>query len=142
MKKISKFSLKKQTSPYEAWQLKSELWVNGERTGKYVPGFVIEAQYSFKEFYLLVTSWDCVYEESQEFLLLSHDLDVLSKKHVGEIYSSVRIEYHEAVAVNQVLFHCNRDLDVLITADTGLLPSFPPVLKMQKINRTVTAAAK
>ena len=135
MKKISTFSLKKQTSPYEAWQLKSELLINGERTDKFVPGFVIEAQYSFKDFYLIVTSWDCAYEESQEFLLLSKDLEVLSKKHIGELYSTVWIEYHEIVAKNQVLFHCNGDMDVLITAKTGRLPSFPPVLKMQKINR-------
>ena len=141
MKKISKFSLKQQSSPYEAWQLKSELWVNGEPTGKFIPGFVIEAQYSFKDYYLLVTSWDCAYEESQEFLLLSNDLEVLSKKHVGEIYSTVCIEYHEAVTENQVLFHCNSDLDVLITAKTDLLASFPPVLKMQKINRAHNAVA-
>lgn len=137
MKNISLFSFKKQTSSYETWKLKSELWKDGKRSGKYVPGFVIEAQYSYKDYYLIVTSWDCPYEESQEFLLLSKDLDVLSKKHVGQIYSTVWIENHEIVADDQVMFHCNGGLDVLITTKTGLLPSFPPSLKMKKINRVM-----
>lgn len=140
MKSTSLLSLKKHSSPYEKWQLKSELLKDGKRTGKYVPGFVIEAQYVYKDHYLIVTSWDCAFEESQEFLLLSKKLDVLSKKHVGEIYSTVWIESHEVVADDQVLFHCNGDLDVLITANTGLLPSFPPMLKMQKLNRVMSTA--
>ena len=142
MKKISLFSLKKPASPYETWHLKSELLINKKQTGKYVPGFSLEAQYAFKDYYLIVTSWDCAYEESQEFLLLSKNLDVLSKKHVGEIYSTVWIESHEAVTDDQVLFHCNSDLDILITAKTDLLPSFPPVLKMQKKNRASIDVAK
>ena len=142
MKTISLFSLTKQTSLYEAWQLKSELLKNGKCTGKFVPGFRIEAQYAYKDFYLIATSWDCDFEDSQEFLLLSKDLDVLSKKHVGEIYSTVWIENHEVVADDQVLFHCNGHLDVLITAKTGLLPSFPPKLKMQKINRAMSTTVK
>ena len=79
--------------------------------------------------------WDCPYEESQEFILLSKDLTVLCKKHIGHIYSTVILENHEAVAEDQVLFHCNNDVDILVTAKSGLLHSSPPFFTTKKIKR-------
>ncbi len=135
MKKISVFSFNQQPGPYETWSLCSELIMNEKRTGKYVPGFVISAQYAYKDLYLIVTSWDCPYEESQEFILLSKDLTVLCKKHIGHIYSTVILESHEAVAEDQVLFHCNDGVDILVTAKSGLLHSSPPFFTTKKIKR-------
>lgn len=135
MKKISLFSFNRQPGPYETWSLCSELIMNEKRTGKYVPGFVIGAQYTYKDLYLIVTSWDCPYEESQEFILLSKDLTVLCKKHIGHIYSTVILESHEAVAEDQVLFHCNDGVDILVTAKSGLLHSSPPFFTTKKIKR-------
>ena len=141
MKKISCFSFKPQPGPYETWSLCSELILNGNPTGKYVPGFVIGAQYAYKDLYLLVTSWDCPYEESQEFILLSKDLTVLCKKHIGHIYSTVIIESHEAIAEDQVLFHCNNDVDILVAAKSGLLHSSPPFFTAKKIKREARSVA-
>ena len=135
MKEISLFSFNQQPGPYETWSLCSELIISGERTGKYVPGFVIGAQYAYKDLYLIVTSWDCPYEESQEFILLSKDLTVLCKKHIGHIYSTVILESHEAIAEDQVLFHCNDGVDILVTAKSGLLHSSPPFFTTKKIKR-------
>ena len=50
MKEISAFTFNRQPGPYETWSLCSELIMNNEQTGKYVPGFVIEAQYAYKDF--------------------------------------------------------------------------------------------
>ena len=140
MKKISSFSFNTQPGPYETWSLCSELIKDGKRTGKYVPGFVIGAQYAYKDLYLIVTSWDCPYEESQEFILLSKDLTVMCKKHIGHIYSTILLEAHEAVAEDQVLFHCNDDVDILVTAKAGLLHSSPPFFTTKKIQREIVTA--
>ncbi|MDH3608545.1 MAG: hypothetical protein OEQ24_04785 [Gammaproteobacteria bacterium] len=140
MKEISSFLFKPQPGPYETWSLCSELIMDGKRTGKYVPGFVIGAQYAYKDLYLIVTSWDCSYEESQEFILLSNDLTVLCKKHIGHIYSTILLEGHEPVAEDQVLFHCNDDIDILVTAKSGLLHSSPPFFTTQKIRREIATA--
>lgn len=142
MKKISTFSFKQQLGPYETWSLCSELIMNGKRTGKYVPGFIIGAQYAYKDLFLLVTSWDCPYEESQEFILLSKDLTVLCKKHIGHIYSTVLLEDHEPIAEDQVLFHCNNDTDILVTAKSGLLHSSPPFFTTKKIKREIMSAVQ
>ena len=140
MKEISSFSFKAQQGPYETWSLCSELIKDGKRTGKYIPGFVIGAQYAYKDLYLIVTSWDCPFEESQEFILLAQDLTVLCKKHIGHIYSTVQLESHETVAEDQVIFHCNDDLDILVTAKSGLLHSSPPFFTTKKIRRNIASA--
>ncbi len=140
MQEISFFSFQQQTGPYETWSLCSELIMDGEKTGKYIPGFVIGAQYAYKDLYLIVTSWDCPYEESQEFILLSKDLTVLCKKHIGHIYSTITLESHEAVAEDQVLFNCNDDIDILVTIKSGLLHSSPPFFTTKKIKREILSA--
>ena len=140
MREISCFSFKPQPGPYESWSLCSELIQDGKRTGKFVPGFVIGAQYAYKDLYLIVTSWDCPYEESQEFILLSKDLTVLCKKHIGQIYSTVILESHEAIAEDQVLFHCNDGMDIIVTAKSGLLHSSPPFFTTKKIKREIVSS--
>jgi len=42
MNKITNFSFKPQPGPYETWSLCSELIKDDKRTGKTVPGFVID----------------------------------------------------------------------------------------------------
>lgn len=138
MKEISLFSFKKPHSPYEAWKLESELLMNAKHTNICIPGFFIEAQYAYKNLYLIVTSWNCCYEDSLEILLLSKELQVISKKHIGQIYSSVLLESHEVIAEDRVLFHCNHGLDILITAKSGLLFPSPPILLLKMRNRTLT----
>lgn len=127
---ISLFALPAHDGAYESWPLKTELLKRGAPTGKFVPGFVIEAQYEWDDHYLIVTSWDCPFEEAQEFLLLSANLDILAKKHLGAMYATVWIDKHEAVADNQVLFHCNGSLEVLITLQRRRFFSHRPSLKM------------
>jgi hypothetical protein len=129
MKEISSFSFKPQPGPYETWSLCSELIKDDKRTGKYIPDFMIGAQHTYKDLYLIVTSWNYPFEKSQEFIFLSKDLTVMCKKHIGHIYSTILLEDHEAIAEDQVLFHCNDEMDILVTAKTGLLhssPSFSP----------------
>ncbi len=46
------------------------LIVDGEASGQRVPGYVIDAQYRCAAGTLLVTSFDCLFEESNTFLLL------------------------------------------------------------------------
>lgn len=140
MHKITRFSFKPQPGPYETWSLCSELIDGNKPTGKFIPGFLIGAQYAYKDLYLIVTSWDCPYEESQEFILLSRDLTVLCKKHVGHIYSTILLEDHEPIAEDQALFHCNDDVDILVTIKSGLLHSSPPFFTTKKIQREIATA--
>lgn len=67
MQSITQFSLEKHDGPYESWPRLTRLFANGVDTGKKVPGFIIEAQYQCRDGYLLITSQDCLFEESNDF---------------------------------------------------------------------------
>jgi hypothetical protein len=89
MKKLNVFELAKHDGPYESWPVNTELIKNGASTGKKILGYVIEAQYEHVHGFLLVASWDCLFEEAQSFLLLSHELDLVFEETIGEAYASV-----------------------------------------------------
>lgn len=119
MKALNTFELARHDGPYDSWPLRTGLIRNGSATGKAIPGFVIEAQYEYRDGFLLVTSWDCPFEEAQTFLLLSRELDVLAEETIGAAYASVWMEGHEPIDDRAVLFHCDGDLDVLAKVDSA-----------------------
>jgi hypothetical protein len=83
------FSLARHTGPYEAWPLKTPLLIHGAHTGISVPGYVLLAQFSTLEYHLLVTDYDCPFEERTEFILLDKDKTrVLDCRDIGGAYAS------------------------------------------------------
>ncbi len=82
-KSLSCFSLARHEGEYETWPLETELYFNGQPTCTEVPGYVLEAQYSLDNGFLLVTTWDCPYEEMATFILLDEDLELLSRTDLG-----------------------------------------------------------
>ena len=119
MKKLKVFALTKHAGPYDSWPQHSELVKGGVSTGKNIPGYVIEAQYEYQHGFLLVTSWDCSFEEAQTFILLSHELDLVYEETLGVAYASVWMEGHEPINECSVIFHCNGDLDILATVESS-----------------------
>ena len=115
MQEITLFSLQQHVGPYESWPRESELLRGGGKTGTQVPGYVIEAQYHHERGFLLVTSWDCPYEEAQTFLLLTPELRVLSAKTIGAAYASIWLKSHEPLDSHSVLFHCSNDITIMAT---------------------------
>lgn len=68
MKSLERFGLAKHNGPYKRWPKDTELLSDGVSTGKKIPGYFIEAQYEHAQGFLLVTSWDCLFEETPTFL--------------------------------------------------------------------------
>ncbi len=131
MKSLERFELAKHHGPYERWPKDTELIKDGFPTGRTIPGYLIEAQYEHIHGYLLVTSWDCPFEEMQTFLLLSPELEVMFEETIGVAYVSVCIERHEPVNDHTVLFHCNDNLDIRATVGTV------NTLRLQQLQRPV-----
>lgn len=88
LRPIEKFSLEKHTEAYETWGTRSVLFADGLAAGLSVPGFEIEGQYGCGEGYLLITSYDCPFEEAQNFLLLDSRYRVVCRKFLGVTYGS------------------------------------------------------
>jgi len=104
IEQTNEFSLEKHQGPYENWPLKSRLYRDGAATGTKLPGYLIEAQYRMDERFLIVTSYDCPFEEANNFILLSSELKTLSKKFLGLVYSSWLIEKHYPVSDDEIAF--------------------------------------
>ena len=91
MQEIERFSLETHTGPYESWPLVSELMDDGVPTGCRIPGYVIERQYACGQNFLLITSYDCPFEEAQNFLLLDSAFQIIAKKFLGVAYDTYRL---------------------------------------------------
>ncbi|WP_102796179.1 hypothetical protein [Bowmanella denitrificans] len=76
---IDLFSLQKHQDDYHQWPLSSLLYYRGKSLGILIPGYVIEQQFELKDYYLLLLSWDCPFEEGCEVIVLSKQLKVVGK---------------------------------------------------------------
>ena len=103
MERVTQFSLETHTGPCESWPLKSRLFSQGIDTGTRVPGYIIEGQFAVGDKFLLVTSYDCPSEESNNFLLLDRDFRIVCKKHIGAMYSSFLILDLSPIAEDELL---------------------------------------
>jgi hypothetical protein len=98
MDRISLFSLETHTGPYEKWPLKTRLFADGKDTGRVISGYVIEAQYKCFGGYLIITSYDCLFEESNTFLLLDDSYQTLATGGLGVMYDTFLLENHRALS--------------------------------------------
>lgn len=87
---IDRFSLESHTGPYAEWPRTTRLLRDGARTQTSVPGYALLRQYALPDGRaLLITDWDCPYEEATEVLLLGPDDRLLARRSFGAPYASV-----------------------------------------------------
>lgn len=94
MDAIDTFSLASHAGPYERWPSTTALFAEGRPTGTSVPGYVLEAQYRCADGYLLITSWDCPFEEANDFVLLDERFARRAHASLGVPYGSFLLESH------------------------------------------------
>ncbi|WP_244117658.1 hypothetical protein [Burkholderia contaminans] len=93
MKPIERFTLETHDGPYETWPSRTHARVNGERCGLTVSGYVLLRQFETPDAYLLVTDYDCLFEEAVTFTLVSKDpLKALARRTVGAMYTSCHLD--------------------------------------------------
>jgi len=85
---ISRFALEAHPGPYEKWPSRSRLLDAGAPTRRRIPGYTLLHQYELPDGYLLVTDYDCPFEEMTVFTLLGPDLRTLSCRRIGAPYNS------------------------------------------------------
>lgn len=105
MKKITSFSLEKHEGAYELWPRRTRLFFDGVDTGTKIPGFTIEAQYECDDGYLLITSQDCPFEESNDFMLLTPAFRLIAHKDLCEPYESFLLHAHWPISENSIRLH-------------------------------------
>jgi len=105
MESIEAFTLAKHQGPYETWPLRTRLQFNNNETGTEIPGYIIEGQYRCDEGYLLITSHDCPFEESNDFILLGECFEILATEQLLVPYASFLLNAHWPVSSDSLLLH-------------------------------------
>ncbi len=86
------------------------LYKKGKETHQKIPGYDIEVQYQLDDYYFLVTSYDCMFEEQCDFLLLDKHYRVIAKKSlIPWYYSSWNLNSHEYRGNNEFIFTFYKD---------------------------------
>lgn len=91
---IDRYSLEPHSGPYESWPTTSILRVDGQRSAARAPGFQIEAQYATALGDLLITSYDCPFEESNSFVLVDASLRIRARAQLLVPYSTYLLHEH------------------------------------------------
>jgi hypothetical protein len=117
MEPITAFSVARHEGPYETWPLRTKLFVDGRDSGTDIPGYVIEAQYKGRDYYLIVTSWDCVFEESNDFVLLDFDFKELARVQLGAWYNTFLLDQHASTDPDTIELQYAKDLRYRLSVD-------------------------
>ncbi len=104
MQPISIFSVQAHSGQYETWGLYSRLIMDGQPTDAQIQGYVLEAQYRTAHGYLLLTTWDCPYEEAVTMTYLDFALNVLDCRTLGWMYATGSLHSLEACSATTLEF--------------------------------------
>jgi hypothetical protein len=140
MKAISRFTLEQHDGPYKTWPPRSRLFLDGEPTGIRLPGFVLLHQFETSDGYILVTDYDCPFEEITNFTLLNKKLRLQSCRWLGWIYESFllqRIEWLDDCTFIAVIYHEHR---YRFTIRSWWIPYIRPRLKMKYLGKAAREA--
>ncbi|MGS0892569.1 hypothetical protein ACVBGC_08480 [Burkholderia stagnalis] len=93
MKPVDRFALEAHAGPYESWPPRTRVMMDGMRSGLAVSGYVLLRQFETPAAWLLVTDYDCPFEEAVTFTLVSKDrLKVLAARTVGAMYATCHLD--------------------------------------------------
>jgi hypothetical protein len=92
MEALTCFSLQTHHGDYASWPGKSQLFMNGDVLPTNIPGYTLLHQFATTSGYLLITDYDCPYEEATEFILLDSAFKIIDRRSVGAAYASYALE--------------------------------------------------
>lgn len=123
MDATTRFALEMHAGPYETWPATSRLIVDGTAVDARIRGFVIDGQYETDLGTLLLTSYDCPYEEASAFTLLDAHQRVLATRELGAPYASMLLHRHWPIDARTLALHfLGEQFHVLRVQAPGWLP--------------------
>jgi hypothetical protein len=121
MQHIALFSLETHEGAYDKWPSKTRLFADGRDTGEVVSGYVVEAQYQCAAGYLLITSFDCPYEEANDFLLLNDRYQTVAKTRLGVMYGTFLLQTHRPLSDTSLDLDYGDGLRYILAIRPGML---------------------
>jgi hypothetical protein len=137
MQTTTRFSLERHDGAYETWPVRSRLLVDGQAGAVRVPGHSLLHQYALPAGYLLVTDFDCPYEEATSFVLLDRKSRLLCCRTLSIPYGSYNLDRFEWLDDrNARVTFWENDPWLLTIRDWGI-PILRPRLRLGRIATTV-----
>ena len=133
MKPIGRFALERHAGPYESWPLRSRLLLDGAPTPVTLPGYVILHQFETAAGFLIVTDYDCPFEEATTFALLATDLRVLSIRTFSSMYGSFLLNGLEWTDANHLVATFHGGLRYRITIRERGIPFVWPRMGVRRV---------
>ena len=135
MNPISRFTLERHGGPYESWPLRSRLFLDGELTGISLPGYELLHQFECRDGFVLVTDYDCPFEEMTNFILVSKNLRLQSCRWLGGMYESFLLQRIEWVDERNFVAVIYQEHRYLLTIRSWWIPYFRPRLRMKYLGK-------
>ena len=129
---IDRFALQTHPGPYQSWPGHSRLIVDGELLRTAVPGYVLLRQFALPDGYLLITDFDCPFEESTSFVLLNAQLWVLSHRTLGGMYASYLLKRVRWVNERELIANFIEHGDWRLTIRARSVPYLRPRLALRR----------
>ena len=131
MNSITQFGLEKHEGPYEQWPLHSRLLSDDKPTEISLPGYSLLHQFETPYGFVLVTDYDCPFEEITNFALVSSQMRLVSCRWLGWMYASYLLDRVEWVNDRTfIAVFCGNDRCRFTIRSWGV-PYIRPRLKMQ-----------
>ena len=127
------FSLERHDGPYEKWPSRSHLIVNGHQSSVRIPGYSILKQFAVPDGYLLVTDFDCPYEETTCFSLLDEKSRLLSYRMLCVPYGSFNLDAFEWVDSQRALVTFWKDDQWMLTIRPWGIPFLRPRVHLRRL---------
>ena len=132
IQKIDLFSLASHSGPYEFWPLKTKLRFDGVDTSKKIPGYVIELQFRLSDYYFVITSYDCPFEESNSFILLDKTFNTLCVVSLRQPYDSFLLEDHKIINDEEIMLKYHGDYFIKLKIQPAKRSLFSKKLSYKK----------
>ncbi len=134
MNGINQFSLEEHKGEYENRPLTSMLYYSGQALGIKVPGYVIDKQYEYPDYFLLFLSWDCPFEEGCEIIVLDKDYQIVANHSLSPPYNSYHLTDVIAREQDHYTLTFNGTERFALTVNYPKKKRFRKVLKLSKID--------
>lgn len=105
MQAIDEYRLDRHPGPYASWPQDTPVYKGGWDTGIRVPGYVLDAQYRTPLGDLLVTSYDCPFEEASTFILLDPQTGILARADLAAPYDRYLLVGHWPIDSDTLALH-------------------------------------
>ena len=136
------FLLESHTGPYEKWPQRSRLLIDGSPSQTQIPGYTLLHQFKTSLGYLLITDFDCPFEEATSFSLLNPSYELIADRTLGVPYRSFnldRVDWQDDTTVEVVFLNDDR---WRVTLRPWGIPFLRPRIHLKRIPQTTKSRSR